>query len=82
MTYLDMSDDTYTKGQSASIEERRRFGHLEVYDSNTCGKTYLCMKVTDLLHRPGGHIRLHKGQVKRLIKALQKFIAYAEGADK
>ena len=78
MTYLDMADDTYTHGLSETIEERRRYGRIEVYDSNTVGKKYLCVKVTDKLNS-GAHIRLHKGQVKRLIKALQKFVEYAEG---
>lgn len=81
MTYLDMADDTYLRGLSASLEERRRYGRIDVYDSNTVGKKYLCVSVSNCTGN-GAHIRLHKGQVKRLIKALQKFIAYAEGVEK
>lgn len=86
-TYLDMVDDTYCRGQSRG--EREIFGHLTLYDSNTVGKRYLCLKLTHgplqttpPIPRQGASIRLHKGQVKRIIKALQKYLDYAEGSTK
>ena len=72
-TYLDMADNTYARCED--IDTRRTWGRIEVYDSNTCGKYYLCVKVSN--NRPehsSAHIRLRRGQVKQLIKALNKFV--------
>lgn len=75
MIYLDMADVTYAR-HGEDISTRRSFGRIQVYDSNTAFKKYVCIGFSD----EGGkaHIRLHKGQVKQIVVALQKFIEYAE----
>ena len=88
-TYLDIADETYTVGQKLGLEERRDWARLIVRDSNTVGKDYLLLRVSHNMHEHAGmdidgqtafcSIRMHKGQVKRLIKALQKFVDEAEG---
>lgn len=85
MTYLDMADTTYSRGEN--IEECRKWGRVEIYDSNTVGKYYLCLLVSASKGNVSGreesaHIRLNRGQVKQIIKALQKFLEYAEGGAK
>ena len=77
MTYLDMADTTY---HQEGLEKRREFGRIEIYDSNTAFKKYLCIKTTNDYGngKTGAHIRIHKGQAKQIIKALQKYIQYAE----
>ena len=74
--YLDMADVTYRTPYTEVIEERRKFGRIEIYDSNTAFKKYLCIGVSS--DEGKAHIRLHKGQAKQIVKALQKYIAYAE----
>ena len=80
-TYLDMADETYSARRKLPLENRRRWGRVIVRDSNTAGKDYLLLRVsqqvTDDQPEVGG-IRMHKGQVKRLIKALQKFVNEVE----
>lgn len=74
-TYLDMADNTYARGED--IETRRKWGRIVVYDSNTVGRDYLCVKVShggDGGNEVGSHIRLHRGQVKQLIRALETFV--------
>lgn len=80
VTYLDMADNTYARGET--IEERRKWGRIGVYDSNTCGKDYLVVKVSNTVTNGTdmcAHIRLHRGQVKTLIRALEKFVKESEG---
>ena len=38
---LELLDDTYTRGLSCTIDERRKFGWLQAYTSNTVGRDYL-----------------------------------------
>ena len=89
MQYLDIADNTYTRNMEATIDDRRDWARLELQDSNTVGKNYLLLKVShNAVKYPkrgiGGDrltasIRLHKGQVKKIIKALRKFVEKAEG---
>ena len=77
-TYADIYDITY-HGYDLP---RGYFGHLVIRDSNTCGKDYLligcnCDDTGDL--KAG--IRLHKGQVRQVIRALNKFLERVEGSN-
>lgn len=38
---LEIVDDTYTRGRKCDIDERRAFGWLQAYTSNTVGRDYL-----------------------------------------
>ena len=73
MTYLDMADTTY---RGKNLEERRGFGRIQLHDSNTAFKKYLCIGVSDEFGK--AHIRIHKGQAKQIVNALQKYIQCAE----
>lgn len=44
---LDMSDNTYTRGRTTDIDERRKFGRLQAYTSNTVGKHYLRITMSE-----------------------------------
>lgn len=75
-TYADIYDQTYSRGYCKGKNERAKFGHLIIRDSNTVGKDYLlvgCNKRTD--NSLDSSIRLHKGQVKQIIRALYKWLA-------
>ena len=81
-TYCDIADETYLRGKP--LEERRNLSRLEVRDSNTVGKDYLLIVVSRSRERMlpeefkdkrlYNSIRLHAGQVKRLVKALNQFL--------
>lgn len=85
-TYCDIADETYMRGKP--LEERRDWGRLEVRDSNTVGKDYLLLVVSRARERMlpeefqdkrlYNGIRLHAGQVKRLVKALNRFLREKE----
>lgn len=77
-TYLDMADDTYARGEP--IDVRRHWGRIMVYDSNTVGKDYLCVRVSTCVggSEMGSRMRMHRGQVKTLIRALEKFVKESE----
>ena len=86
--WLDMVDETYLRPNTWSRDARKAMGHLKIYDSNTVGKDYLCIGTSqhEAISQPVageafGHIRLHKGQVKTVIRALQRWIDYVEGGD-
>ena len=38
---LELLDDTYTRGRKVDIAERRKYGWLQAYTSNTVGRDYL-----------------------------------------
>ena len=71
-------------GYGKPLEERRDLSRLEVRDSNTVGKDYLLIVVSRSRERMlpeefqdkrlYNSIRLHAGQVKRLVKALNQFL--------
>lgn len=74
-TYADIYDQTYRRGYVTERSERARFGHLIIRDSNTAGRDYLlvgCNKRAD--NNLDSSIRLHKGQVKQVIRALHKWL--------
>ena len=78
MSYCDLSDETYTRGRVCSLSEKRAWGRLQVYDSNTAGCDFLCVAVSQLEPSPGSaHIRINLRQAKKLRAAVQKFIDYA-----
>ena len=75
-TYADIYDQTYARGCVSELSERAKFGHLIIRDSNTAGKDYLLIgnnKRND--NDLDCSIRLHKGQVKQVIRALRKWLA-------
>lgn len=84
--YCDIADETYMRGKP--LEERRDWSRLEVRDSNTVGKDYLLLVVSRAWERMlpeerqdkrlYNSIRLHAGQVKRLVKALNQFLREKE----
>ena len=88
MQYLDIAYNTYTRNMDATLEDRRDWARLELQDSNTVGKNYLLLKVShNAVKHPNrgirgerltASIRLHKGQVKKIIKALEKFLKEIE----
>lgn len=40
---IDIADNTYTRGRTTDISERRKWGRLLGYTSNTVGKHYLLL---------------------------------------
>ena len=74
-TYIDMADYTTLMGIRIPIEERRKFGRLEAWDSID-GHNNLVMSLSN----SGGRktMCLNRGQVERLIAALQKFLMETE----
>ena len=74
-TYADIYDQTYSKGYVTERSERAKFGHLIIRDSNTVGKDYLLIGCNDRADSGlDSAIRLHKGQVKQVIRALHKWL--------
>ena len=44
---IDIADRTYTRGRKVDIAERRKYGRLEAYTSNTVGSHYLRITMSE-----------------------------------
>lgn len=96
---LEILDDTYTRGRKCDINERRKFGWLQAYTSNTVGRDYLRLTMIEPRSQTEWYwqeiartaignpdetrvgIRLHVGQVKRLRRFLDEWLAYHYGSE-
>ena len=44
---LELLDDTYTRGRTVDIKERMEFGHMTAHTSNTVGRHYLRITMSE-----------------------------------
>ena len=71
-TYADIYDQTYRNTRPGN---RGHFGHLVIRDSNTVGKDYLLVGCNDREDANlDSAIRLHKRQVKQIVRALNRWL--------
>ena len=60
---IDIADNTYTRGQTTDINERRKFGRLLAYTSNTAGAHYLRITMTE----PRSRMEWQWGEIERTL---------------
>lgn len=78
MFYCDLPDETYTRGRRCSLSEKRAWGRLQVYDSNTVGCAFLCVAVSQKEpNESSAHIRLNLSQAMKLVAAINAYISFA-----
>lgn len=76
VTYGDFADETYYDPNTVPLALRRGMSRLIVRDSNTAFQDFLlvALDVRMIEGEPIASIRMHRDQVRALIKSLQAFL--------